>query len=207
MKLSRNQTIAIAISSALALAACGDKQGGPSAEPTPATTEAAAPPPVESTAPTPASGTSPETAASPEPVETEAAAEPASSDAPMEEAAAPASDNPLAGLPAPYNMADYDQGRRQFSKCRSCHLIEEGAGNRVGPNLHGVFDRHVGAVEDFKYSKAVQAADFFWTPDQLDHWLANPKEFLPGNRMTFAGIANEEQRRNLIAYLMVETKK
>ena len=110
-------------------------------------------------------------------------------------------------LPAPYNTADYTKGRRQYSTCRSCHLLAEGAGHRVGPNLHGMFGRNIGALEDFKYSKAVLAADFEWTPEKLDAWLANPRKFLPGNRMTFAGISNETQRKNLIAYLLVETEK
>ncbi len=138
---------------------------------------------------------------------------PASTSSPSAPSATPAATpteaavNPLEGLPAPYDAADYDQGRRQFAKCRSCHLIEEGAGNRVGPNLHGVFDRKIGTLESFRYSEAAETANFQWTPDKLDHWLANPKEFLPGNNMTFAGIANEQQRQNLIAYLMVETAK
>lgn len=113
----------------------------------------------------------------------------------------------IEALPAPYNTADYNKGRRQYSTCRSCHLLAEGSGHRVGPNLHGMFGRKIGALEGFKYSKAVQEADFEWTPEKLDAWLASPRKFLPGNRMTFAGISNETQRKNLIAYLMVETNK
>jgi len=126
-------------------------------------------------------------------------------------AAAPAARTPeeiaaaVAALPAPYNAAEYDAGRRVFAQCRSCHTIEPGGPNRVGPNLHGVFGRHIGSAPDFNYSPAVQEADFVWDPDHLDHWLANPREFLPGNRMAFAGVRNETQRRDLIAYLMVET--
>ncbi len=111
----------------------------------------------------------------------------------------------IAALPAPYNTADYDKGRRQFATCRSCHLLDEGAGHRVGPNLYNLFNNKVGQAEKFKYSQALQDADFQWTPEQLDQWLANPREFLPNNRMTFAGISNETQRTNLIAYLMIET--
>jgi cytochrome c len=113
----------------------------------------------------------------------------------------------LAALPAPYSAADYENGRRAFAQCRSCHTFEAGAGNRVGPNLHGLFGREVGSVEGFAYSDAVQAADFTWDPDQLDHWLANPRTFLPGNRMAFVGIRDEAQRRDLIAYLMIETAR
>lgn len=112
----------------------------------------------------------------------------------------------VAALPAPYNAADYEAGRRVFAQCRSCHTIEAGAPNRVGPNLHGVFGREVGSLEGFNYSQPVQDADFEWDAAQLDHWLANPQTFLPGNRMAFAGVRNETQRRDLIAYLMVESR-
>jgi cytochrome c len=139
-------------------------------------------------------------------------ATPPSAEAPAP-AAAPAAVGPtpeeiqiaLAALPAPYNAADYEAGRRVFAQCRSCHTIDEGAGNRVGPNLHHVFNREIGTAEGFNYSESVQAADFTWDAAHLDQWLSNPQTFLPGNRMAFAGVRNETQRRDLIAYLMIET--
>lgn len=132
---------------------------------------------------------------------------------PSTPAAAPAAPAPdtealqaaIAALPAPYNEATYEAGRRVFAQCRSCHTIEAGAPNRVGPNLHGVFGREIGSLDGFNYSQAVQDANFVWDAAQLDHWLANPQTFLPGNRMAFAGVRNETQRRDLIAYLMVES--
>jgi cytochrome c len=111
----------------------------------------------------------------------------------------------LAALPAPYSDANYDDGRRAFAQCRSCHTINAGGANRVGPNLHGVFGREVGTAASFNYSQAVQDADFVWDADRLDNWLANPQSFLPGNRMAFAGVRSDEQRRDLIAYLMIES--
>lgn len=111
----------------------------------------------------------------------------------------------VAALAAPYNEADYEAGRRVFAQCRSCHTLDARAGNRVGPNLHGLFGREIGSVEGFTYSRIVQDANFVWTPEQLDRWLENPQTFLPGNRMAFAGVRDETQRRDLIAYLMVET--
>lgn len=111
----------------------------------------------------------------------------------------------ISALPAPYSEANYEAGRRVFAQCRSCHTLDEGAGNRVGPNLHGVFGREIGTAEGFNYSQPVQEADFVWDAERLDHWLQNPQTFLPGNRMAFAGVRDETQRRDLIAYLMVET--
>ena len=111
----------------------------------------------------------------------------------------------IAALPAPYNEASYEAGRRVFAQCRSCHTIDVGGGNRVGPNLHGVFGREIGTAEGFTYSQPVQEANFVWDADHLDHWLANPQTFLPGNRMAFGGVRDEAQRRDVIAYLMAET--
>jgi cytochrome c len=107
-------------------------------------------------------------------------------------------------LPTPYDDANYEAGRRVFAQCRSCHVVASGAPHRVGPNLHGMFGREIGTAPDFTYSQAVQDADFVWDAEQLDHWLQNPQTFLPGNRMAFAGVRNETQRRDLIAYLMIE---
>lgn len=112
----------------------------------------------------------------------------------------------VTALAAPYNEANWEAGRRVFAQCRSCHTVNAGGGNRVGPNLHGVFGREIGTAEGFAYSPAVQDADFTWDAAQLDHWLENPRTFLPGNRMAFAGVRDEAQRRDLIAYLMVESQ-
>ena len=111
----------------------------------------------------------------------------------------------LAALPAPYNTGDLENGRRQFGLCRSCHTVAEGGPNLTGPNLHGVFGRNAGAVEGYRYSEALQTAGFAWDAERLDAWLANPRTYLPGNRMTFAGLADPKKRLDLIAYLKVES--
>jgi cytochrome c len=130
-----------------------------------------------------------------------------------QESATPASAEPpaaaeavdLSYLPMPYSEADYDSGRRLFRRCGSCHTVADGGGNRVGPNLYGMFGREAGSVENFNYSTALENADFVWTPEQLDGWLANPRDFLPGNRMSFVGLREETDRRDVIAYVMHET--
>lgn len=117
----------------------------------------------------------------------------------------PAIQAQIDALPAPYNEASYRNGRRQYKTCQTCHLLDPEAGNRVGPNLHGLFERNTAALDDFNYSAALREADFAWTPERLDEWLANPRSFLPGNRMSFAGLRRPNDRRDVIAYLMIET--
>ncbi|MET0272732.1 MAG: cytochrome c family protein [Phenylobacterium sp.] len=138
--------------------------------------------------------------------------EPASSESTT--AAAPAAVAPptdadktalLAALPAPYNTGDLANGEAKFGLCRSCHTISPDGPNMTGPNLYGVFGRKVGTHEKFNYSDAVKAADFTWDAEHLDQWLANPKTFLPGTKMTFAGLKDAKDRVDLIAYLKVET--
>lgn len=143
-----------------------------------------------------------------------ASAEPASApaDAPVPVAAsAPTAMTPeqrataLAALPAPYNTADIENGQRKFALCRSCHTINQGGSNMTGPNLHGVFGRKAGTLAGFNYSDAVKAAGFTWDGSHLDQWLTDPRGFMPGTRMTFAGLRDPKDRTDLIAYLMVES--
>lgn len=111
----------------------------------------------------------------------------------------------LAALPAPYNAADLDNGRRVFARCRSCHTITEGGSNMTGPNLYGVFGRQAGTVPGFNYSAAMTQAGFIWDGERLDHWLENPRTFLRGTKMSFAGIPGATDRRDVVAFLKVET--
>lgn len=111
----------------------------------------------------------------------------------------------LASLPAPYDQADLDNGRRVFARCRSCHTLTEGGPNMTGPNLYGVFGRQAGGHPDYNYSTAVKQADFTWNAERLDYWLENPRTFLKGTKMSFAGIPDATDRRDVIAFLKVET--
>jgi cytochrome c len=111
----------------------------------------------------------------------------------------------LASLPAPYNTGDLLNGQRKFALCRSCHTIAEGGPALTGPNLHGVFGRHVGSAPGYAYSPAVKNAGFVWDGEHLDKWLADPRGFLPGTKMSFAGLKDPKDRIDLNAYLKVET--
>ena len=110
----------------------------------------------------------------------------------------------LAALPAPWNEGDLDNGRRAFARCRSCHTINEGGSNMTGPNLHGVFGRQAGVHPGFIYSPAMKAAGFTWDGARLNDWLQNPRTFLVGNKMSFAGMPDATDRRDVIAFLKVE---
>jgi cytochrome c len=96
--------------------------------------------------------------------------------------------------------ADAAAGEKVFAKCKACHKLDGTDG--TGPHLNGVVDRQKGAVAGFGYSDALMAvADQAWTPANLDGFLENPRVYMPGTTMTFAGLPKPQDRANLIAYL------
>jgi cytochrome c len=111
----------------------------------------------------------------------------------------------LATYPAPYNTADLANGKSKFALCQSCHTIAPGGANMTGPNLHGVFGKKSASNPDFKYSDALKNAGWVWDAGHLDQWLEKPQTFLPGTKMSFAGLKDAKDRTDLIGYLMVET--
>ena len=106
---------------------------------------------------------------------------------------------------APYNDADRSRGERQAQICKACHSLDRDGPNMIGPALHGFFGTEVGSRSGFEYSAVMRNADFVWTPEALNAWLAQPGRFLPGNRMTFAGVQRQSDRDDLIAYLLGAT--
>lgn len=95
--------------------------------------------------------------------------------------------------------ADAAAGETVFKKCAACHKLD--GANGVGPHLDGVVGRAIGGVEGFTYSDGMKSHGGEWDADNLFHFLDNPKKFIPGTKMTFAGLPKDEDRANLIAYL------
>ena len=115
-----------------------------------------------------------------------------------EEVAAPAPEVDLAILLAD---ADPAAGKKAFSKCKACHTVDEGGKNKVGPNLWDIVGNAKAGVDGFKYSGAFTDLGGEWTYEDLDAFLAKPKEFVPGTKMTYAGMKKAGDRAAVIVYM------
>ena len=111
---------------------------------------------------------------------------------------APAQTEPLPVLLA---SADVAKGQTAARKCAACHSFEQGGPNKVGPNLHGVLADPMGRVQGFAYSAALKGKGGQWDYEALNQFLINPKGYIPGTIMAFAGVSSANERADLIAYL------
>ncbi len=96
--------------------------------------------------------------------------------------------------------ADAGKGAKVFTKCKACHKVEPGE-NATGPSLFGVVGRPIDSAPGFSYSGALLQVGETWTPENLNHFLTNPKAAAPGTAMGFAGLKKDTDRANVIAYL------
>jgi len=99
---------------------------------------------------------------------------------------------------------DVENGAEIFKRCRACHDVGPTAKNKVGPILNGIVGRKAGTIEGFKYSDAnlkAGADGWVWTEEKMMEYLLNPRAAMPGNKMAFAGLKDEQDRKDLIAYL------
>lgn len=114
------------------------------------------------------------------------------------EGAAAEAEKPIAFYLA---SADAAKGENVFKKCTACHNADKGGANALGPNLWHVLGEPVGKGKGFAFSDALAGHGGTWDWQNLSDWLANPKKFAPGTKMTFAGLSNPQDRADLIAFL------
>jgi cytochrome c len=98
--------------------------------------------------------------------------------------------------------ASVEKGQAAAKQCAACHTFEKGGPNRVGPNLYDIVGHERGTGRNgFNFSSAMKAKGGKWTYDELNKFLANPRGYIPGTNMTFAGLSRDQQRADVIAYL------
>jgi len=109
-------------------------------------------------------------------------------------------------MPVAVRAADATAGQTAFARCKICHTLEAGGRSPVGPNLHGVFGRKAGSLDGYAYSAAMKNSGIVWDDETLAKYLRDPRGSMPGNKMAFPGIKNDEELANLLAYLHQATQ-
>lgn len=115
-------------------------------------------------------------------------------------AAAPAAPE-VVPIPVRLANANIETGMREARKCAACHTFDQGGANRVGPNLWDVVGNKTAHLDNFNYSNTLAELGATWSYEALDEFIANPRAYLPGTSMAFAGIRNPQDRADLIAYM------
>ena len=111
------------------------------------------------------------------------------------------SHHPKVNIVALMTMGDVASGEKIFKKCAACHSINKGGKNKIGPALYNVVGRKVGAVNDYKYSKALAGYEKNWTFEELNGYLIKPAKWIKGTKMAFAGLKKEKDRASVIIFM------
>ena len=98
-------------------------------------------------------------------------------------------------------LGSVEHGQKVFKKCSACHSIKKGGRNNIGPALYSVLGRNMGALEDYKYSKALIAFGKDWTFEEMNNFLIKPTSYIKGTKMAFAGLKKEKDRASVILYM------
>ncbi|MBW0144278.1 c-type cytochrome [Sphingomicrobium clamense] len=101
--------------------------------------------------------------------------------------------------------ADAARGEAVFARCAACHSINQGGANGLGPALYGTMGGDIAGVPGFAYSDALASKEGNWTWEEMDAWIASPRSYAPGTKMTFAGLSDEQDRADLLLYLNQQT--
>ncbi|KAL7078002.1 hypothetical protein ACQ4LE_002606 [Meloidogyne hapla] len=110
-------------------------------------------------------------------------------------------------MPEDIPAGDYEKGKKLFkSRCFQCHVIDSDAA-KTGPTLKGVIGRKSGSVPGFDYSAANKNKGVVWSRETLFEYLLNPKKYIPGTKMIFAGLKKADERADLIKFIEEECKK
>ena len=98
-------------------------------------------------------------------------------------------------------LGTVEHGKKVFKKCSACHSIKKGGRNNIGPALYSVLGRNMGALENYKYSKALIAFGKDWTFEEMNNFLIKPTSYIKGTKMAFAGLKKEKDRASVILYM------
>jgi len=107
----------------------------------------------------------------------------------------------IAALSIPAMAQDAQKGKTVFNVCLACHTIGPGAQNKIGPELNGLDGRKAGTVANFDYSDANKSSGIVWNEETFEDYIKNPAAKVPGTKMIFPGIKNEQQEKDLWAYI------
>ena len=107
----------------------------------------------------------------------------------------------MAFSPTIVQAQDAAAGEKVFAQCRACHQVGENAKNAVGPHLNGLFGRPAGSVEGYTYSPANKNSGITWDEAVFKEYIQNPRAKIPGTKMIYAGLKDEQRINDLVAYL------